>query len=147
MKREAKSMVFVFVAAIAMIMMISAPNVAGNVIGDEQCYQITTNIDKAVEKKAEFSSTGIGKNPCTGLIDTRTSYRTYTKGITHLRTVFGNGDTKGNNGLTHYILCKDGRSKVVQWIASYYKRGIGWGHYYPEPFPHTDYKVIKCSTL
>ena len=112
-------------------------------IPDKQCYNIASNLDKALY------SSGSMINPCTG---SSTNYDLYLDpNIGMSRRVFATGDTAGHIMVTEFIVCIDGRAEISSRIGAYwFNKGKGWGIYnlwQKNPHLQDPFKTEKCSTI
>jgi hypothetical protein len=120
----------------------------------EQCYEMATNKDRALENRGmDLQASSTRTNPCTGQSDTVNVYYDLKGGVTHIRTVYGNGDVEGYHGLSYYRAChSSGKAMVSHRIyGAGSGRGIGWGFWFNFPFdddPSTWRKDREtCNTL
>jgi len=122
----------------------------------DSCYKMATNKHRAVKNMGgDLQWSGDRINPCTGELDTAKVYYYLKGGVTHMKTVYGNGDVEGTLGLTKYVVCQDERAKVMHKIygpgASKGKYAWGRGFYFNFPFdddPSTWIKDKKiCDTF
>jgi hypothetical protein len=124
---------------------------------EDQCYKMASNKAKALANmNGEFQGSSSTTNPCTGESDTVSTYYEMKGGVTHMRSVYGNGDVVGYLGLTRFTVCQDGRAKVTQRIygpASSWGRSRAWGFWWNFPFDDdtSPYSYLPdkeiCNTL
>ena len=126
-------------------------NVASADMPDDRCYKMASARDNALANSLDLYSTGSGINPFTGDLDTWSYYRTTHKGITRLRTVYGNGDAYGYIGLSRYWVTQDGRAKVSHRIYGPVWSHAAWGFWFNFPFDDDPSTWVKdkeiCNTL
>jgi hypothetical protein len=119
----------------------------------DNCYQMASQKDKALENMdGALQGSGSRINPCTGEADTVSTYYDLTKGITQIRSVYGNGDAEGYLGLTRYWVChSSGTAKVTQRIYGPIWAWTPWGFWLNFPFDDDPSTWVKdkeiCNTL
>ena len=118
---------------------------------DNQCYQMAENKDNSLQNMGgKLQWSGERKNPCTGQIESVSTYYDLKKGITKIRSVYENGDSEGYTGLARYWLCRsNGTAKVIHRI--YGPQGIGYGFWINFPFDDDPSTWMKdketCNTM
>ena len=144
-----KKILFLFVV-LATSAVVSA---GASAMPDDSCFRIATNRDSALANMGgELQWTGNRLNPCTGLKDSASTYYDLKGGVTQIRTVYGNGDSEGYQGLSRYWLCQDGRARVNQRIYGPVScKNIPWGFWLFFPFDDDPSTWVKdkeiCSTM
>jgi len=129
------------------------PKGASAAMPDSQCYRMASKKDRALENMAgELQWSGNRINPCTGELDSVSTYYNLSGGITQIRTVYGNGDASGYLGLTRYTVChSNGTAKVTQRIYGPIWAWTAYGFWFNFPFDDDPSTWVKdkeiCNTL